>query len=160
MVFFKKGIIIIIVCCLFIFITTKIKGQPYLICDPPLIEDNVTQYYIKCCKSDPNMYNIDPNNSYSILMPIDPNISIEVKDGFSDPNFFVKAAEDGSLYLNLEDVKTNISYSLLVQACDNFTCGCPSFISFIPKNVPHKIKNISITKEGCNVNIYNYITIQ
>lgn len=153
----KKTINMLIV-IIFIFVAKYSISQPFLISDPP-IEDNIDKYYIRCYRTDPNMYDIDPNDQYSILMPIDPNEVIVIKDGFHDPNFYLSAHDDGSLKLNLKDVKPNISYSLLIQACSDKICGCSTLVSFIPVHIPRKIKNIKITKEGCNYK-YLYIIIQ
>ena len=145
-----------------ILILTIKKGfsQPYLICDPPSIVNSVTQYYIKCCANDPNIYNINPNDRYYIYTAIDPNKTIIIKDGFTDPNFYSKAIIDGSLKLNLHDVSSDINYSLLVRACDDNVCSEPSFVSFIPVNIPHKIKGLEIDRSDVNINKYFYIVFE
>jgi len=161
--FYKKTAMIIIILMNILFcilLYTNSFGQPYITCNPPAIEDNITKYYIKSCISDPNLYDIDPNNRHQILIPIDPNKTIEVKGAFSDPNFYKEAELDGSLKIDLNGIPANLSYSLLIYPCSDKVCGCPSFLSFMPINVPHKIKGLRITKERCWINKYYYIIIQ
>lgn len=157
-------IIILIFLCLILLVISVgygiVHSQPYITCNPPRIEDHVTKYYITAAKADPLLYNIDPNDTFSILRPIDPNVPIYVQDGFPDPNFFIDASDDGVISLNIKDVKPNISYSLLIRPCNNKACGCPVFLSFVPIRVPNKIEGLRITKENCDVNKYYYLVIE
>jgi hypothetical protein len=136
--------------------------QPYLRSDPPKIEEGVIQYYIKHCTNiDTNK--IDPNCYYTLMIPRDPNAKVYIEDEYSDPNFFVEAVENGSLNLNLKNIKRNLPYTLMIHACSKEVCGAPSLVYFVAQTIPHEVRGLTIIEKefnGCNIGKMFYIIIK